>query len=239
MDRGGEFLRGGGVGRGGEGASRQGEEDPGVDGETGLRGALRVTSESAGNGGGGGSTPAATATIEAGQSRRGGRAADRQGSTGQEVAPKRAIVAVVGGVAQVGIPRERGRRGIAVGRTAGGKVRISHKEGRRRRRQRRVLTEAEIGRSRMRGFQAQDGTKAGKGHRHKSRVIGVNPEQSGVIVEEDEAEVAGGGKMGRHRRARPSPAVRGPAPPLPIGVGHHVITEREMDAEVEGPRGGA
>ena len=114
MDRGGEFLRGGGVGKGGEGASRQGEEDPGVDGETGLRGALRVTSESAGNGGGGGSTPAATATIEAGQSRRGGRAADRQGSAGQKVSPKRAIVAVVSRVAKVGVPRERGRRGVAV-----------------------------------------------------------------------------------------------------------------------------
>ena len=181
---------------------RQGEEDSGVDGEAGLRGALGVTSESAGDGRGGGGTPATTAAIEAGQSGRGGRAADRQGSTGQEVTPKRAIVAVVGRVAKVGIPREGGRRGIAFGRTAGGKVRISHKEGRRRRRQRRVLTEAEIGRSRMRGFQAQDGTKAGKGHRHKSRVIGVNPEQSGVIVEEDEAEVAGGGKKGSHRKKK-------------------------------------
>ena len=54
--------------------------------------------------------------------------------------------------------------------------------------------------------------------------------------------------MGRNRRrrrlptarrgpARPTP--RGPALPPPSGVGHHVVTEREMNAEVEDPRGGA
>ena len=54
--------------------------------------------------------------------------------------------------------------------------------------------------------------------------------------------------MGRNRRrrrpptarrgpARPTP--RGPALPPPSDVGHHVVTEREMNAEVEDPRGGA
>ena len=137
---------------------------------------MGVTSESAGDGGGGGGTPATTAAVGAGQSRRGGRAADRQGSTCQEVTPKRAIVAVVGRVAKVGIPGKRGRSGIAVGGAAGGKVRIPHKEGRRRRRRWRALTEAEISGSRRRGPQTQDDTEAGKGHGHKPRIIGVNSE---------------------------------------------------------------
>ena len=84
-------------------------------GHAGLVGTAIETAEGAGDGGSSGGATATTAEDKVGQLGGSGGTVDGSVGAGQEVTPERAIVAVVGRVAKVGVPRERRRRGVAVG----------------------------------------------------------------------------------------------------------------------------